>query len=75
MDLIEKLAVAAPAAAAVIVVVWLFLKHLREERRSRDTTQAKFLGAMEKLSVPITELVIEVRLLREETQTRASQAG
>lgn len=75
MDLIEKLAVAAPAAGAVIVVVWLFLKHLREERRSRDAAQAKFLGTMEKLSAPITELVIEVRLLREATQARASQAS
>lgn len=75
MDLMEKIAVAAPAAAAVIVVVWLFLKHLREERVSRDTTQAKFLSTMDKLSAPIAELVIEVRLLREDSQTRTNQAG
>lgn len=74
MDLLEKIAVAAPAAAAVIVVVWLFLKHLREERVSRDTTQAKFLGTMDKLSAPIAELVVEVRLLREDQHAK-NQAG
>ena len=74
MDFIEKIAVAAPAAAAVIVVVWLFLKHLREERVSRDTAQTKFLSTLEKLSAPISELVVEVRLLREDHQAQ-NQAG
>lgn len=64
--LLDKLAVAVPAAVAVIVVVMLFLKHLREERRSRDKVQSQFLTTIEKLSEPITELVVEVRLLREQ---------
>ena len=64
--LLEKLAVSAPAAFAVIAVVVLFLRHLREERKSRDTAQAKFLNTMEKLSEPIAELVVEVRLLRDQ---------
>lgn len=64
-DFLLKLAVAVPAAVAVIVVVMMFLKHLREERVSRDTAQAKFLATLAKLSEPITELTIEVRMLRE----------
>lgn len=62
---LTQLIVSAPTAAAVIVVVMLFLKHQREERISRDTAQAKFLSAIESLAEPITELTIEVRLLRE----------
>lgn len=65
-ELVEKLAVSVPAAVAVILVVVLFLKHLREERKSRDKAQSQFLTTLEKLSEPITELVVEVRLLREQ---------
>lgn len=64
-ELLLDLAVAAPAAAAVIAVVMLFLKHLREERMSRDSAQAKFLGTLAKLSEPISELTTEVRMLRD----------
>lgn len=57
--------VSGAAVAAVITVVTLFLKHLREERTSRDAAQLKFLETLAKLSVPITELTLEVRMLRE----------
>lgn len=64
-EVLVDLAVTAPAAAATILVVVLFLKHLREERKSRDAAQEKFLDTMRKLSEPITELTLEVRSLRE----------
>ena len=64
-DLLTQLIVAVPAAVAVILTVVLFLRHLREERKSRDESQAKLLETIGKLSEPITELTIEVRLLRE----------
>ena len=70
-EFLKDMSVAAPAAAATIFCVVLFLRHLREERKSRDETQSKFLVTMEKLSAPITELTIEVRLLREQ-HSRAS---
>ncbi len=66
-EMLLDLAVAAPAAAAVIIVVMLFLKHLRQERVSRDKAQERFLAAIEKLSVPITELTVEVRMLRDKS--------
>jgi hypothetical protein len=65
IELLTNLAVAIPAAVAVIVVVVLFLKFLRDERKSRDAAQTKFLDTLAKLSVPITELTLEVRSLRE----------
>lgn len=64
-DLLERLAVAIPAAMAVIVVVVLFLKHLRGERVSRDAAQTRFLDTMARLAEPITELTTEVRMLRD----------
>lgn len=74
-EFLLDLAVAAPAAGAVIVVVMLFLKHLRQERESRDTAQTKFLNAMSKLSEPITELIVEVKLLREQHTTTARRTA
>lgn len=65
IEFLSELAVAVPSAAAVIVVVMMFLKHLRQERESRDTAQSKFLATLAKLSEPITELTTEVRLLRD----------
>jgi len=62
----SELIVAVPAAAAVIFVVTLFLRHLREERASRDAAQTKFLDSMNRLSEPLTQLITEVRLLREQ---------
>ena len=64
-QILTQLVVAVPAAVSVIVVVVVFLKHQREERKSRDTMQTKWLNAIEKLAVPISELTIEVRLLRD----------
>lgn len=64
-DFFTELAKASPAAAAVVIVVMLFLKHLREERKSRDTAQTKFLDTLARLSEPITELTTEVRMLRD----------
>lgn len=61
--ILTELAVAVPSAAAVIVVVVLFLKHLRAERESRDAAQLKFLDSIEHLAGPIRELTTEVRLL------------
>lgn len=69
-ELMTALIGAAPAAVAVIVVVALFLKHLRQERTSRDATQTKFLNTLARLSEPITELTTEVRLLRERQDAR-----
>ena len=68
-DLFEKLVVAVPSAAAVIIVVVLFLRHLRDERKSRDAAQAKFLDTLRTLSEPIAELTTEVRLLRDRQDT------
>jgi hypothetical protein len=64
-DLLLNLAISVPSAVAVIITVLVFLRHMTEDRRSRDAAQQRFLNAMEKLSVPIQELTIEVRLLRE----------
>lgn len=64
-DLLLNLAISVPSAVAVIITVVVFLRHMTEDRRSRDAAQQRFLNAMEKLSVPIQELTIEVRLLRE----------
>ncbi len=68
--LLVQLIVAIPAAVAVIVCVVLFLKHMREERVSRDTAQTRFLEVLERLSEPIAELTIEVRMLREQHVAR-----
>lgn len=65
-ELLGRLLVEGIAAAAVIICVMLFLKYLREERKSRDKAQERFLAAIEKLSVPITELTLEVRMLRDQ---------
>ena len=64
-ELLARLFVEAIAAAAVIFCVVLFLKFLREERKSRDLMQEKFLATLARLSEPITELTLEVRSLRE----------
>jgi hypothetical protein len=64
-DLLLNLAISVPSAVAVIITVLVFLRHMTEDRRSRDAAQQRFLNTMEKLSVPIQELTIEVRLLRE----------
>jgi len=64
-DLLLNLAISVPSAVAVIITVLVFLRHMTEDRRSRDAAQQRFLNVMEKLSVPIQELTIEVRLLRE----------
>lgn len=50
--ILTQLFVSIPAAVAVIVVVMLFLSHLKDERVSRD----KWITVMNKMTAAITEL-------------------
>lgn len=70
-NILSELVVAVPAAAAVVITVMLFLRHLKDERKSRDETQKHFLDSMSQLSAPIQELTMEVRALRKEHEKSA----
>lgn len=65
MEYLPQLIISAPAAASVIIAVVLFLRHLKDERKSRDNMQIKWLDTMNKLAGAVSELTVEVRLLRD----------
>ncbi len=64
-ELLKELIVAGPSAAAVIIVVLLFLRHLKDAQKSRDAMQSRWMTVMGKLSGAISELTTEVHLLRD----------
>ena len=58
---VNGLGVAVPSAAAVIVVVGMFLRFMREERTSRDVHQQAVTTVLEKLRDSMGELAREIR--------------
>ena len=58
------LLIAVPSAGAVIYVVALFLRFLREERSTRDVHQAATTAVLERLRDSMEELAREVRSTR-----------
>jgi len=65
-----------PAAAAVIVVVAMFLRFLREERKARDDLVRHTNEVLDGMRDTIRELSLEIReqtaLLRDQLKVRPS---
>ena len=59
--MLAQLVVAVPAAVAVIVVVGMFLRFMREERAVRAQDHAAVLGVLERLRDSMEELAREIR--------------
>ena len=60
-EVLAQLVVAVPAAVAVIVVVSMFLRFLREERTVRAEDQRAVLAVLERLRDGMEELAREIR--------------
>lgn len=60
-ELWGNLVVAVPSAAAVLVVVGMFLRFLRDERTSRDQQDQESHAVLEKLREGMGELAREIR--------------
>ena len=58
---LNDLGVAVPRAVAVIVVVGMFMRFMREERVSRDQLQQQATAVLEKLRDSMAELAREIR--------------